>query len=55
MDSVLDNPRKNGKSLHGKLAGYWRYRVGDYRIICELRDAALIILVIKVGTRGDSY
>lgn len=44
------DPRTVGKSLVGELAGYWRYRVGDYRILCHLEDAALVVLVVKVDT-----
>lgn len=49
------NPRRFGKSLHGNLSGYWRYRVGDYRIICEIRDEEVIVLVIDVGHRSRIY
>ena len=44
----LDNPRDSGKALVGNLAGLWRYRVGDYRIICKINDNELIILVINI-------
>jgi len=50
-----DNPRRYGKPLKGKLKGYWRYRIGDYRIICDIKDRELIVLSIKIGTRGDVY
>ncbi len=50
-----DNPRRFGKSLTGNLKGLWRYRVGDYRIICQIDDAGLIILVIEVGHRRKMY
>lgn len=49
------NPRRLGKSLHGNLSGYWRYRVGDYRIICEIHDEEVIVLVIDVGHRSRIY
>jgi mRNA interferase RelE/StbE len=50
-----EDPRAFGKPLrHGKF-GLWRYRVHDYRIICELRDAQLIVLVIAVGHRSTVY
>ena len=55
LKNVTTNPRVNGKSLSGGLKGLWRYRVGDYRIICELRDKELIILVIEVGHRSIVY
>lgn len=51
----LDNPRSEGKALTGNLAGKWRYRVGDYRIICEIIDKELIISVIQVGHRKEVY
>lgn len=49
------NPRQHGKALTGSLSKYWRYRVGKYRIIAEIRDRELIILMIDVGHRGDIY
>jgi mRNA interferase RelE/StbE len=51
----LDNPRSTGKALVGPLGGLWRYRVGDYRAICELRDDTLIVLVLQVGNRREIY
>jgi mRNA interferase RelE/StbE len=51
----LENPRVFGQSLSGNKHGLWRYRVGDYRIICELEDHALIVLVVSVGHRKDVY
>ena len=49
------DPRKHGKGLTSNLSGYWRYRVGDYRILTEIQDDRLIILVIEVGHRRDIY
>lgn len=51
----LDNPRRQGKALTGSFAGAWRYRVGDYRVICKIRDEILCVLVIEVGHRSDVY
>jgi mRNA interferase RelE/StbE len=51
----LENPRSSGKALTGPLGGLWRYRVGDYRVICEIRDGALCILVLELGNRRDVY
>ena len=51
----LPDPRLRGKPLHGDLAGTWRYRVGDYRILCELLDNVLIIRVIVIGHRSSVY
>jgi mRNA interferase RelE/StbE len=49
------NPRQHGKALVGDLAGYWRYRIGDYRLICEIQDKRLIICVILAGHRSKIY
>jgi len=52
----LDNPRSIGEALKGsRLGGFWKYRVGDYRIICNIEDDVLRILVVKVGSRHDVY
>lgn len=53
--SELDDPRSKGKALVGNLAGLWRYRVGDYRIICDIEDGAMIVLVVDVAHRRDVY
>ncbi|MBC1330451.1 type II toxin-antitoxin system RelE family toxin [Listeria booriae] len=50
-----DNPRISGKPLLGKYAGQWRYRVGDYRVICQINDGELIILALEVGHRSGVY
>ncbi len=50
-----DNPRINGKALQGKLSAYWRYRVGDYRLICQIQDDELIVLVVELGHRKEIY
>ena len=50
-----DDPRQFGKALKGDLGEYWRYRVEDYRILCEIKDEELIVLVVKVGNRRDIY
>lgn len=52
----LQDPRQLGKPLHGsELGAFWRYRVGDYRILCELHDDELLVLVIGVGHRRSIY
>ena len=51
----LDDPRQRGKALTGPLAGLWRYRVGDYRIVCDLGDERLVVLVIEVEHRSSVY
>jgi mRNA interferase RelE/StbE len=49
------NPRSAGKALQGGLKGLWRYRVGDYRLICQIKDGEIIILVLDIGHRKDIY
>jgi len=52
----LDDPRSIGESLKGdKLGGFWKYRVGDYRIISRIEDGALLVLVVKIGNRRHVY
>lgn len=53
--AVADDPRQLGKSLKGELTEYWRYRVGDYRVICELQDQRLVVLALRIGHRKDVY
>ncbi len=50
-----DNPRIFGQSLSGNKTGLWRYRVGNYRIICRIEDDAFVVLVIGVGHRKEIY
>ena len=49
------DPRAHGKPLSANRAGQWRYRVGDYRIIADIQDGKLVILVIAVGHRREIY
>lgn len=52
----LDDPRSIGEALKGsRLGEFWKYRVGDYRIISSIEDGALRILVVKIGNRCDVY
>jgi mRNA interferase RelE/StbE len=52
----LDDPRQIGKALKGsELGSLWRYRVGDYRLICELQDHRVVVLVVALGHRRDIY
>lgn len=54
--AVLDDPRSIGEALKGsKLGEFWKYRVGDYRIISNIEDGALRILVVKIGNRRQVY
>ncbi len=50
-----DDPRRFGKPLQHEFAGLWRYRVGDYRIICRIEDQKMVVLVIKVSHRRNAY
>jgi mRNA interferase RelE/StbE len=50
-----DDPRSIGQALSGPLRRYWRYRVGDYRLICDLQDGKLVVLVLEIGNRRDIY
>ena len=51
----LENPRSIGEALKGRLGDYWKYRVGDYRIICDIQDNIITILVLAVGNRKEVY
>ncbi|MBK1718518.1 type II toxin-antitoxin system RelE family toxin [Thiocystis violacea] len=54
--AVLDDPRSLGEALKGsKLGEFWKYRVGDYRLISRIEDQALRILVVRVGNRREIY
>lgn len=54
--SPLDDPRAIGEALKGaRLGSFWKYRVGDYRVIAAIEDGALRILVVKIGNRRDVY
>jgi mRNA interferase RelE/StbE len=53
--AAADNPRATGKALSGPLATLWSYRVGDFRVICEIQDRRLIVLVVAIGNRRDVY
>ena len=50
-----EDPRIHGKGLVGDKSGQWRYRVGDYRIICEIEDEEIVILVLEIGHRREIY
>ena len=51
----LENPRNSGKALTGPHGEFWRYRVGDCRVICDIQDGALRVLVVQVGNRREIY
>ena len=46
-----ENPRQYGKGLTANRSGQWRYRIGDYRLICQIEDSELIVLALSVGHR----
>ena len=50
-----DDPRKFGKPLRGSKFGLWRYRLRDYRIVCQLQDERLVVLVVSIGHRSTIY
>lgn len=50
-----DDPCSTGKALTGPLGGLWRYRVGDFRVICDIQDGALRVLVVQLGNRREVY
>ena len=50
-----DNPRRHGKALTANRKGQWRYRIGDYRLLCQIYDEELIILALSVGHRREVY
>jgi mRNA interferase RelE/StbE len=50
-----ENPRHTGKALTGPHGGFWRCRVGDCRVICDIQDGALCVLVVQVGNRREIY
>lgn len=53
--ATLDDPRHRGRGLTGRLAGLWRYRVGDHRIVCDIRNGELVILALEIGDRDSVY
>ena len=51
----LNDPRSLGDPLKGRLREFWRYRVGDYQILCRIEEGKLLVLVVRVGHRRDVY
>jgi mRNA interferase RelE/StbE len=49
------DPRGMGKALKGPLGDLWRYRVGDFRVICDVQDKVLTVLVLRIGNRREVY
>ena len=54
-ERLAGDPRATGKALTGPMGGLWRYRIGDHRVICEIHDAVLRVLVVKIGNRREVY
>lgn len=50
-----ENPRMKGKGLTADRRGEWRYRIGSYRMICDIRESELVILALSIGHRKDVY
>ena len=53
--SDCEDPRRHGKALTANRKGQWRYRIGDYRLICDIQDDKLVILALTVGHRREIY
>lgn len=53
--ATKDDPRRFGKPLRAELSGLWRYRVHDYRLLCQVKDNQLLVLVVSVGHRKNIY
>jgi len=57
LDEMIDSgdPRSRGRALSGSLAGYWRYRIGDYRVVAAIEDGRLVVVALQVGHRSQVY
>ena len=55
MKNKAEDPTSSGKALRNDLKGYWRHRVGNYRVISSIEDDTLTVLVIKIGHRKNIY
>jgi mRNA interferase RelE/StbE len=53
--AVAENPGRLGKALKGDKGEVWRYRIGDYRAICRIEDARIVVLVLQLGHRKEIY
>ncbi|HEY6895422.1 MAG TPA: type II toxin-antitoxin system RelE/ParE family toxin, partial [Rhodanobacteraceae bacterium] len=53
--SRLDDPRSIGEALKGRLGQLWKYRIGDYRIIADIQDKRVLILIVRIGHRREVY
>lgn len=50
-----ENPRRHGKGLTANRSGQWRYRVGDYRLLADIQDSKVVILILQIGHRSEIY
>lgn len=53
--ATAEEPRSTGKALTGPLGSFWRYRVGEYRVICDIQEGQLRVLVVQIGNRREVY
>lgn len=53
--AALDDPTIRGKNLTGEYRGIWRYRIGDYRVLCDVSKRTLVILTLEISHRSKSY
>lgn len=53
--AILGTPRVVGKALSGPLVAYWCYRIGNYRVICDIKDKTLCVLVVRIGNCRAVY
>ena len=51
----LENPRSRGKALVGNLSHLWRYRVADYRLICDIQDEKILVTILRIAHRKEIY
>jgi len=53
--AVAPDPRSFGKALRGVFGDFWRYRIGDYRVICDIQDSDIRIVALQIGNRREVY
>ena len=53
--ATREDPRLAGQALVGEWTGYWRYRIGDYRVIAQIKDEKLVIIVVRIAHRREAY
>lgn len=55
QDNICNDPRQQGKALKGALREFWRYRIGDFRVLVRIEEKRLVVLIIRVGHRREIY